>query len=152
MGAEITVFTTSTDKVEDAKRFGATNVVINTEGADFSSYTHSFDFVLDTIPYKHNIKPFIPLLKRDATFCRVGVGRVDDDIETGQMSLVLFRNAIAGSNTGGIGETQDMINFCALNNIKPEIIRIPMNGVDNAWKKVIDKKARYRYVIDIQSI
>jgi uncharacterized zinc-type alcohol dehydrogenase-like protein len=152
MGAEVTVFTTSPDKVDDAKRFGATNVVINKEGADFSAYNHKFDFALDTIPYKHNIKPFIPLLNRDATFCRVGVGKVTDDIETGQMSLVMFRNAIAGSNTGGIQETQDMINFCALNNIKPEIVKIPMNGIDNAWKTVVDKKARYRYVIDVQSV
>lgn len=152
LGAEVTVFTTSPDKVADAKRFGATNVVINKEGADYSAYNHRFDFALDTIPYKHNIKPFIPLLKRDATFCRVGVGKVADDIETGQMSLVLFRNAIAGSNTGGIRETQDMINFCALNNIKPEIIKIPMNGINDAWKKVIDKKARYRYVLNVQAV
>jgi uncharacterized zinc-type alcohol dehydrogenase-like protein len=152
LGAEVTVFTTSPDKVEDAKRFGATNVVINKDGADFSSYNHTFDFALDTIPYKHNMKPFIPLLKRDATYCHVGVGKVSDDIETGQMSLVGFRNAIAGSNTGGIRETQDMINFCALNNIKPEIIKIPMNGINDAWKKVFDKKARYRFVLDVQSV
>jgi uncharacterized zinc-type alcohol dehydrogenase-like protein len=152
LGAEVTVFTTSPDKVEDAKRFGATNVVINKEGADFSAYNHTFDFALDTIPYKHNIKPFIPLLKRDATFCRVGVGKVADDIETGQMSLVMFRNAIAGSNTGGIRETQDMINFCALNHIRPEIVKIPMNGINDAWKKVFDKKARYRFVLDVQSV
>ncbi|MCW3089966.1 MAG: Alcohol dehydrogenase GroES domain protein [Ferruginibacter sp.] len=152
LGAEVTVFTTSPDKVADAKRFGATNVVINKEGADYSSYNHTFDFALDTIPYKHNMKPFIPLLKRDATYCRVGVGKVSDDIEAGQMSLVGFRNAIAGSNTGGIRETQDMINFCALNNIKPEIIKIPMNGINDAWKKVVDKKARYRYVLDVQSV
>jgi uncharacterized zinc-type alcohol dehydrogenase-like protein len=151
-GAEVTVFTTSPDKVNDAKRFGATNVVINSEGADYSAYNHTFDFALDTIPYKHNIKPFIPLLKRDATFCRVGVGKTSDDIETGQMSLVMYRNAIAGSNTGGIRETQDMINYCALNQIQPEIIKIPMNGIDNAWKQVFDKKARYRYVIDVQSV
>jgi uncharacterized zinc-type alcohol dehydrogenase-like protein len=152
LGAEVTVFTTSPDKVADAKRFGATTVVINKEGADYSAHNHTFDFALDTIPYKHNVKPFIPLLKRDATYCRVGVGKVADDIETGQMSLVMFRNAIAGSNTGGIRETQDMINFCALNNVRPEIIKIPMNGIDNAWEKVIAKKARYRYVIDVQSV
>ncbi|MDB5019533.1 MAG: Alcohol dehydrogenase GroES domain protein, partial [Pedobacter sp.] len=151
LGAEVTVFTTSPDKVADAKRFGATNVVINKEGADYSSYNHAFDFALDTIPYKHNMTPFIPLLKRDATYCRVGVGKVSDNIEAGQMSLVGFRNAIAGSNTGGIRETQDMINFCALNNIKPEIIKIPMNGINDAWKKVVEKKARYRYVLDVQS-
>ena len=64
----------------------------------------------------------------------------------------MFRNAIAGSNTGGLRETQDMINFCARNNIKPEIIKIPMSGINDAWKKVYGKKARYRYVLDVQAI
>jgi uncharacterized zinc-type alcohol dehydrogenase-like protein len=65
------------------------------------------------------------------------------------MSLVLYRNAIAGSNTGGIRETQDMIEFCALNDIKPQIQKIPMTAIDEAWTKVFDKKARYRFVIDM---
>jgi len=151
LGAEVTVFTTSPDKVNDAKRFGAKDVVINKEGADFSKFNHAFDFALDTVPYKHDLNPFIPLLKPDATYCRVGVGKVANSNEIGQMNLVLYRNSFAGSNTGGIRETQDMINFCALNNIKPEIIKIPMNGIDNAWKNVIAKKVRYRYVIDIQA-
>src|SRR5438552_6817563 len=147
LGAEVTVFTTSPDKVKDAKRFGAKEVVINEDGADFSKLKHAFDFALDTVPYKHDLNRFIPLLKRDATYCRVGVGKVVDSNEIGQMNLVLYRNALAGSNTGGIRETQDMIDFCALNRIKPEITKISMNGIDDAWTKVFEKKARYRYVI-----
>ncbi|CAG9932906.1 NAD(P)-dependent alcohol dehydrogenase [Candidatus Nitrotoga arctica] len=151
LGAEVTVFTTSPDKVEDARRFGAKDVVINKEGADFSRFKHAFDFALDTVPYKHDLNRFIPLLKRDATYCRVGVGNVVDSNEIGQMNLVLYRNSLAGSNTGGIKETQDMIDFCALNKIKPEITKILMNGIDDAWTKVIEKKARYRYVMDMKA-
>ncbi|MEO8751062.1 MAG: hypothetical protein ABI624_00120 [Casimicrobiaceae bacterium] len=91
----------------------------------------------------------MPLVKRDATYCRVGVGKVVDSNEVGQMNLVMYRNAFSGSNTGGIHETQDMFNFCATNNIKPEITRISMNGIDDAWKMVFDKQARYRFVIDM---
>jgi alcohol dehydrogenase (NADP+) len=149
LGAEVAVFTTSPDKIRDAKRFGAKEVVITEDGADFSKLNHAFDFVLDTVPYKHDLNRFIPLLKRDATYCRVGVGKVVDSNEIGQMNLVLYRNALAGSNTGGIRETQDMVDFCALNKIKPEITRISMNGIDDAWKKVVDKQARYRFVIDM---
>jgi uncharacterized zinc-type alcohol dehydrogenase-like protein len=152
LGAEVTVFTTSPDKIGDAKRFGAKEVVINREGADFSKFNHAFDFALDTVPYKHDLNRFIPLLKRDATYCRVGVGKVVDSNEIGQMNLVLYRNALTGSNTGGIRETQDMIDFCALNKVKPEITKISMNGIDGAWTKVFEKKARYRYVIDMSSL
>jgi alcohol dehydrogenase (NADP+) len=103
------------------------------------------------VPYRHDLNPFVPLLKRDATYCRVGVGKIVDTVDVGQMSLVLYRNAIAGSNTGGIRETQDMVNFCAANGIKPEIEKIPMTGIDEAWSKVVDKKARYRFVIEINA-
>ncbi|WP_368667060.1 NAD(P)-dependent alcohol dehydrogenase [Myxococcus sp. AB056] len=148
MGAEVTVFTTSPEKIDDAKRFGATNVVVNKDGADFSEFKHAFDFALDTVPYRHDLNRFVPLLKRDATYCRVGVGKTVNTVDVGQMSLVLYRNAIAGSNTGGIRETQDMIDFCALNNIRPEIEKIPMTGINEAWPKVVEKKARYRFVIE----
>jgi uncharacterized zinc-type alcohol dehydrogenase-like protein len=151
LGAEVTVFTTSPDKMGDAKRFGARDVVINREGADFSKFNHAFDFALDTVPYKHDLNRFIPLLKRDATYCRVGVGKVVDSNEIGQMNLVLYRNALAGSNTGGIRETQEMIDFCALNKIKPAITKIPMSGIDDAWTKVFEKKARYRYVMEMKA-
>ena len=149
MGAEVTVFTTSPEKVDDAKRFGAANVVVNKDAADFSAFKHTFDFALDTVPYRHDLNRFIPLLKPDGTYCRVGVGRTEDTVDVGQMSLVLYRNAIAGSNTGGIRETQDMIDFCALNNIRPEIEKIQMADIDGAWSKVVDKKARYRFVIEL---
>lgn len=149
LGADVTVFTTSPDKAEDAKRFGAKEVVINRKGADFSGLAHAFDFALDTVPYKHDLNPFIPLMKPSATYCRVGVGKVVDSNEVGQMNLVLYRNSLAGSNTGGIRETQDMIDFCAANKIRPQITKIPMSAVDDAWKKVFDKQARYRFVMDM---
>jgi uncharacterized zinc-type alcohol dehydrogenase-like protein len=65
------------------------------------------------------------------------------------MNLVLYRNALAGSNTGGIRETQDLVDFCALHQIRPEATKISMNAIDEAWKKVVDKQARYRFVIDM---
>lgn len=151
MGADVTVFTTSPEKTEDAKRFGAADVVVNTEGADFSNYRHAFDFALDTVPYKHDLDRFIPLLRPDASYCRVGVGKVSDSNEVGQMSLVMYRNALVGSNTGGIRETQDMVNFCAQNGVRPEITIISMNEIDDAWSSVINKTVRYRYVLNVDS-
>jgi alcohol dehydrogenase (NADP+) len=151
MGAEVTVFTTTPSKSDDAKRFGAKNVVVNKDGADFSAFKHAFDFALDTIPYKHDLNRFIPLLQPGATYCRVGVGKVVDSNEIGQMNLVLYRNALAGANTGRIRETQDMLTFCALNKIRPQIQKISMTGIDGAWTSVFDKKARYRHVIDMKA-
>jgi alcohol dehydrogenase (NADP+) len=47
--------------------------------------------------------------------------------------------------------TQDFVDFCALNKIKPEITKTSMNGIDDAWTKVFEKKARYRYVMDTKA-
>jgi len=149
IGADVTVVTTSPDKEEDARRFGAKDVLINKDGADFSKYKRAFDLVLDTIPYQHDLDRFIPLLKRDATLCRVGVGKLTTPNEYGQMTTVLTRTALAGSNTGGVRETREMLDFCAIQRIKPQITKIPMDGINDAWPKVIAKQARYRFVIDM---
>jgi alcohol dehydrogenase (NADP+) len=149
MGADVTVITTSPDKEEDARRFGAKDVLINKDGVDFSSHKRAFEFILDTIPYQHDLDRFIPLLSRDATFCRVGVGKLTTPNEYGQMTTVLTRTSLAGSNTGGIRETQEMLDFCATEKIKPQITKIPMDGINNTWAKVIAKQARYRFVMDM---
>jgi len=151
LGAEVTVITTSLDKAEDARRFGAKDVLISKDGADFSKYKRAFDFILDTVPYQHDLDRFIPILKRDATLCRVGVGKLTTPNEYGQMTTVLSRTSLAGSNTGGIRETQEMLSFFALNKIKPQITKISMNEIDEAWLKVVAKKARYRSVIDMKA-
>jgi alcohol dehydrogenase (NADP+) len=149
MGADVTVITTSPDKEEDARRLGAKDVLINKDGVDFSSHKRAFEFILDTIPYQHDLDRFIPLLSRDATFCRVGVGKLTTPNEYGQMTTVLTRTSLAGSNTGGIRETQEMLDFCATEKIKPQITKIPMDGINNTWAKVIAKQARYRFVMDM---
>ena len=151
MGADVMVITTSPDKSKDAHRFGARDVLNNQAGADFSKYKRAFDFILDTVPYQHDLDRFIPILKRDATLCRVGVGKLTTPNEYGQMTTVLSRTSLAGSNTGGIRETQDMVNFCALNKIRPQITKISMDGINDAWAKVVAKKARYRFVIDMKA-
>src|SRR6266576_4704659 len=148
LGAEVTVITTSPDKVEDARRFGAKDILMNKDGADFSKYKGAFDLILDTIPYQHDLDRFIPILKRDATLCRVGVGKLTTPNAYSQMTTVLSRTSLAGSNTGGIRETQEMLSFCALNKIKPQIAKISLDEIDEAWSKVMAKKARYRFVID----
>src|SRR5205809_2601866 len=151
LGAEVTVITTSPDKAEDARRFGAKDVLISKDGADFSKYKRALDFILDTVPYQHDLDRLIPILKRDATPCSVGVGTLTTQHEYGQMTTVLARTSLAGSNTGGIRETQEMLSFCALNKITPQITKISLDEIDEAWSKVVAKKARYRFVIDMKA-
>ena len=107
--------------------------------------------MLDTIPYQHDLDKFIPTLRRDGTICRVGVGKLTTPNQYGQMTTVLNRVSIAGSNTGGIRETQEMLDLRSLQNIRPQNTKIPLSSINDAWAKIIAKQARYRFVLDMTS-
>jgi uncharacterized zinc-type alcohol dehydrogenase-like protein len=107
--------------------------------------------IIDTVPYQHDLERLIPLLKMDSTLCMVGVGRTTEPHQIGPFSLLRDRTSFASSQIGGIRETQELVHFCALHGIRPEITKIPMAKVDDAWTKVVDRQARYRFVIDMTS-
>jgi uncharacterized zinc-type alcohol dehydrogenase-like protein len=147
----VTVLTTSPDKVADARRFGAKDVIVNPDSADLARYKRSLDFILDTAPYKHKLDRLFTLLKQDATFCMVGAGKVSEPYEIGPFSLLASRNSYASSQIGGIRETQELVDFCALHKIRPETRRVSRSQISEAWNQVVDRKARYRFVIDMKA-
>ena len=53
---------------------------------------------------------------------------------------------------GGIPQTQEIVDYCAENKIYPQIQVINSNEINEAWEKVLNKEARYRYVIDTATI
>ena len=120
---------------------------MNEPGADLSS-TRPLDFILDTVPYQHDLERLIPLLELDATLCMVGAGKINEPHQIGPFSLLRNRNAFASSQIGGIRETQEAVDFCAVRGVRPEITKVPPSGCD-AWSKVVAKEARYRFVIDM---
>lgn len=151
LGAEVVVFTTSPEKVEDARRFGAADVVVNYDEAKMAEHARSMDFILNTVPYQHEMDPLVGCLKRDATMCLVGIGIVTQPNQLSPFTTIQKRNSFAGSLIGSIRETQDVIDFCDLHGIAPEIQMITMADVNDRWDDVIAKKARYRYVIDCRA-
>jgi len=152
LGAEVIVFTTSPAKEADAKRFGAADVIVNNNAEKIKAYTRKLDFILDTSPEEHNLDAAITTLKRDATLCRVGIGNVKMSNQIGQFGTIVKRNSFAGSLIGSIRETQEVIDFCNLHNIKPDYQLIKPSEINQVWENVINKKARYRYVMDIKSM
>lgn len=150
LGAEVVVFTTSADKVADAKRFGAVDVVVNNDPEKLKQYTRKLDFVLSTVPYQYAMDPVMTTLKRDATMCLVGIGKVSEPNQLGPFTTIQKRNSFAGSMIGSIHETQDAVDFCNLHGIRPDYQLIGISQINDVWEKVVAKKARYRYVIDLK--
>lgn len=152
LGAEVVVFTTSKkQKEDDARRFGASDVVDSTDTKAMAAHESSLDFVLSTIPEAHDVNPYVQLLRLDGTVAVVGeLGPFQKGTDNQQVAF--HRRSVAGSLIGGIAETQEVLDFCAEHGITSEVEVIPVQRVNDAYDKVVDKKVRYRYVIDLASL
>ncbi|MDT0686139.1 NAD(P)-dependent alcohol dehydrogenase [Autumnicola psychrophila] len=150
MGAHVVMITTSPEKRKDATELGADEVLISKDQDDMKKQKGSFDFLLNTIPVGHNMNPYIALLKRDATMVLVGAIEPLDPIHGG--GLIAGRKRIAGSNIGGIEETQEMLGFCGEHNIVSDIEMIDIQNINEAYDRVVKSDVKYRFVIDINSL
>ena len=149
MGAEVTLFTRSQDKLADAERLGAKGV-LSTDKAATAALKNSFDFMLDTIPEKHDVNPFVAMLKRNATLAVVGA--LEPLAPVNNQERAMHRKSVAGSIIGSIAETQEVLEFCAEHGIGPDVQVIPIQQVNHAYKDVEKGEVRFRYVIDMASL
>jgi uncharacterized zinc-type alcohol dehydrogenase-like protein len=150
-GAHTVLFTTSANKVEDAKRLGADEVVISKNADEMQQHAESFDFILNTVAAPHNLDAFTGLLKRDGTMCLVGVP--DSPHPSPAVGNLIFkRRALAGSLIGGLRETQEMLDFCAEHNIVSDIEMINIQEINEAFDRMQKSDVKYRFVIDLASL
>ncbi len=150
MGADVTLFTTSPGKAEDARRLGANHVVLSKDPEAMKSQVGRFDFILDCVSAQHDINAYLALLKRDGAL--VQVGAPSDPLPVAVFSLILGRRSFAGSLIGGIPETQEMLDFCAKHGIVSDIEIIPMDRINEAYDRVLASDVKYRFVIDMASL
>jgi uncharacterized zinc-type alcohol dehydrogenase-like protein len=149
-GAHVVLFTTSPGKAEDAKRFGAHEVVVSKNEDEMKAHALSFDFILDTVSAKHNLDAYLELLKRDGALCLLGVP--PEPIPLGAFSIIRWRHRLTGSLIGGIRETQEMLDFCAERGITCDIEKIKIDYITDAYERMIRSDVKYRFVIDIASL
>lgn len=151
MGAHVTLFTTSPDKAKDAKRLGADEIVISKNADEMNKHANTLDFIINTVSVSHNLDQYLTLLKRDGTMCLIGAPELPHPSPT--INLLIFgRKSLGGSLIGGIKETQEMLDFCAKNNIVSDIEMIPINKINEAYERMIKGDVKYRFVIDIASL
>jgi len=149
-GANVAVFTTSPNKAADAKRLGAHEVVNSRDDAEMLKHANTFDFILDTVPAKHKINPYINLLRRDGTLTFVGAPSEPLPLEVA--GLLFGRKKVAGSLIGGIRETQEMLDFCGKHNVTADVEMIGVQGIDQAYERLLKNDVKYRFVIDMASL
>jgi uncharacterized zinc-type alcohol dehydrogenase-like protein len=150
-GAEVYAFTTSESKKQDILRFGAKEVIVVDSSEKLKPYAGKLDYMLSTVPYAFDMSSYANCVKPYGTFTQVGMP-VNGELKLNNFLFVANRVNFNGSMIGGIPETQEVINYCAEHHIVPEIQVIPASQINDAWDKVVNKQARYRYVIDIATI
>jgi uncharacterized zinc-type alcohol dehydrogenase-like protein len=149
MGAHVTVLSTSTDKEADARRLGASDFLV-TKDAAFAQSSARFDFLLDTVSAPHDYNAYLGLLRPRGAMVLVGAPSTPSSIHA--FSLILGGKQLAGSMIGGIAETQEMLDHCAKHNIVSDIELIGIQGINEAYERVLKSDVRYRFVIDMASL
>ncbi len=151
LGAEVTLFTRSAGKEADARRLGADHVILSTDTQAMLEAYSRFDLIIDTVPYVHDINPYVPTLMPGGTLVLVGyLGPLDPFLNS--MMLVLGRRSVAGSLIGGIKETQEMLDFCGANGITSDVEVIAMDAINDAYERMLKSDVKYRFVIDMATL
>jgi alcohol dehydrogenase (NADP+) len=149
MGAHVTVLSHSPGKRADALRLGADDFLATGDAGVFERNLKRFTFILDTVSASHSYDPYLEMVRRDGVMVLVGLP-VPSPL--GAPALINARRRLAGSNVGGIRETQEMLDFCAQHGVAADIEKIPIQQINDAYDRTVRSDVRYRFVIDLASL
>lgn len=150
MGCEVTVFSTSPGKEEDARALGAHKFVVSKDANAMKSVQNYLDLIINTVSAPMDLTPYIASLRRDGTMVLLGVPPEAPQIHA--FNLIAKRRRIAGSLIGGIQETQEMLDFCAEHNVMSDIEVINIDYINEAYERMIKSDVKYRFVIDLATL
>jgi uncharacterized zinc-type alcohol dehydrogenase-like protein len=151
MGAEVTLFSRSKGKEDDARRLGADHIVISQNDEEMASVRGRYDLIIDTVPYDHDLNPYIATLAPEGTIVLVGyLGPLTNTLNTAPM---VFRGRLLGASLiGGLAETQEMLNFCGEHGITSDVEIIDIQDINGAYARMLKSDVKYRFVIDLASL
>jgi len=149
LGAEVTVFTTSEGKADDARTLGADHVVISTDEQAMHGQRNRFALILDLIPTAHDLTPYLNCVGLDGTLCSLGhLGPVT--VET--TALLIGRKSLSSAGSGGRAHTQEMLDFCGAHGITADVEVLPSAQVHTALERLARGDVRYRFALDLSDL
>jgi uncharacterized zinc-type alcohol dehydrogenase-like protein len=150
LGAHVVVFTTSPNKMDDALRLGADEVVVSRNANEMQKHASSFDFILDAVSADHDINAYLNLLALNGNLTIVGAP--PKPLGVTAFALIFGNRSFSGSNIGGIPQTQEMLDFCGAHNISADVEVIPIQKVNEAYERLVKSDVKYRFCIDMASL
>ena len=150
LGADVTVLSQTLAKQDDGHRLGADHYYATSDPRTFTELGTSFDLILNTVSAPLDLDAYLDLLRVDGTMVNVGAPPEPLSLTVG--NLLGTRRSFAGSATGGIPETQEMLAFCAEHGISADVEVIAADHINEAHDRVLASDVRYRFVIDIDTL
>jgi uncharacterized zinc-type alcohol dehydrogenase-like protein len=144
-GAEITAFSTSAAKEEEARALGAHHFVNSRESKALREVAGTFDFILSTVNADQDWGVFVAALRPTGTLCFVGVP--PSPVTVHAFPLISGLRSISGSPTGSPYQLKEMLDVAARHGIKAITESFPMSQANAAIEKVKKNKVRYRAVL-----
>ena len=150
MGASVTALTTSNNKVQMGLDIGANKVIVVNDKNSMKEASNTLDLIINTVPVKHDITKYIPLLDIKGEMVIVGQFGSLENFTT--MPMVFGNNKLSLSVIGGLKMTQELLYFCAEHNIHPECEIIKMKQINDAFERLSSGNVSGRLVIDMSSL
>jgi alcohol/geraniol dehydrogenase (NADP+) len=145
-GCDVTAFTSTESKFDEAKRFGANHVVSSRDSAALKNLAGSFDLLISTVNVPLDWQALTGTLAPKGRIHVVGA--VLEPIPVSAFSLILGQHSISGSLTGAPTTIETMLDFAARHNIAPQTEHFPMSNINEAFARLKSGQARYRIVLD----
>ena len=144
-GCEVTAFSSSAGKTDEAKALGAHHVVNSRDDAAVAKLAGTLDFILVTVNVPLNWPAYIEALAPKGRLHFVGA--VLAPVAVPAMAMIMPQKSLSGSPLGSPATTADMLAFCARHGIAPVTETFPLSKVNDALAHVRAGKARYRVVL-----
>ena len=144
-GCEVTAFTSSESKREEALSLGADKTLNSRDTAEIEAAAGSFDFIISTVNVKLDWNLYINTLRSKGRLHFVGATL--EALEIGAMPLIMGQRSVSGSPVGSPGTIEKMFDFANRHQIQPQVEMFPMSKINEAFVRMQSGEARYRIVL-----
>ena len=144
-GAEVTAFSTSTGKEEEALALGAHHFVHSRESKSMKEVAGSLDFILNTANADQDWNVYVQALRPTGTLCFVGVPPSPVSLQA--FPLISGIRTITGSPIGSPQRMREMLDVAARHGVKATTEAFAMAKANEAIERVKKNKVRYRAVL-----
>lgn len=143
-GCEVTAFTSSESKREEALKLGAHRVVAGGDKAAFKALSGQLDFILVTVNVAMDWNQYLRLLGPRGRLHFVGAVMEPMSVP---VRMLFTQKEISGSPVGSPATIATLLDFCARHQLAPMTETFAMSDVNAAMEHLRAGKARYRVVL-----